>query len=228
MRRSAISFFDFFLPRFCPACKGKLLSNQMFVCKECVSLIKRTDNLLLENEYSRKFADQNIINGFKSLFIFEKEGELQKIIHAMKYQNRFLLGKFLGSLLAENYNGIITKWNINYIIPVPLHHLKKADRGYNQAFYIAKGLGKYVKIPVKNNYLKRKKFTQTQTKMNIAERELNVKNAFKIRNRNSVKGKNFLLIDDVITTGATVNECGRVLQNSGANKIYAMSVAIPD
>ncbi len=200
----------------------------MYVCDECISLIKRTDNKLLEKEYSRKFAEQNIIKGFKSLFIFEKEGELQEIIHAMKYQNRFLLGRFLGSLLADNYNEIIIKWNINFIIPVPLHHLKKADRGYNQAFYIAKGLSTKVKIPVKNSFLKRRKFTQSQTKMNITEREMNVKNAFKIKKKNSIKGKNFLIIDDVITTGATVNECGKVLINSGANNVYAMSVAIPD
>lgn len=125
MRRAVISFIDFFLPRFCPSCKSKLSSNQMFVCEKCVSLIKRTDNLLIDNEYSRKFENQNIIKGFKSLFIFKKEGELQKIIHAMKYQNRFLLGKFLGFLLADNYNQIIRAWNIDYIIPVPLHHLKK-------------------------------------------------------------------------------------------------------
>jgi ComF family protein len=106
--------------------------------------------------------------------------------------------------------------------------LKKAERGYNQSFYICKGLSRELNIPLKNHFIKRKRFTQSQTTMDFEERQKNIRNAFKIRNGLGLKGKNILLVDDVITTGSTISECGRVLLECGVNKVYAASVAIAD
>ena len=114
------------------------------------------------------------------------------------------------------------------LLPVPLHQLKKAERGYNQSLYIAKGLSKLLKIPLGVRIFQRKRYTQSQTSMNFIERQENIKEAFNIKSDKKIKGKNILLVDDVITTGATISECGKVLLNGGANRIYAASIAIAD
>lgn len=223
-----IEILDFFLPRFCPACDKKLIIEEHVVCTDCLNNIKTVSEDILKSEYKRKFLDQGIISGFESQYVFEKGKELQHIIHSLKYKQRFLNGKFLGKKLGEGIKEKISSWKIDYLVPIPLHPVKKADRGYNQAFYIAKGLGKYLEIPVSGKFIKRKKFTQSQTTMNIQEREENMKNAFAVKNISKIKGKNILLVDDVITTGATTQECARVLLKAGTKKVYAASVAIAD
>jgi ComF family protein len=225
---SLINIFDFFLPRFCPSCKNKLSSTERFVCSSCLSKIKKASKERLEVEFKRKFLDKKIIRDFKSLYVFEKDKELQNIIHSLKYNGRFLIGIFLGRQLGKKIKNEVENLNINLIMPVPLHQLKKAERGYNQSVYIAKGLSKEINIPVSSGIIKRKKYTQSQTKMNLIERQKNIEEAFKVKNDKKIKGKNILLIDDVITTGATISECGKVLLNSGAGNIYAASVAIAD
>jgi ComF family protein len=222
------SLFDFFLPRFCPSCNKKLLGNEIVVCPDCLSKIKIAEEERIESEYSRKFASNGAISGFTSLYVFEKDKELQHIIHSLKYSNKFLTGKFLGYVLSSHLKYKISEWKIDFIIPIPLHHLKKAERGYNQSFYIAKGLGKGLNIPVKEGFIKRKRFTESQTTMTLNERQKNIEGAFKGKRNLNLEGKNILLVDDVITTGSTVLECGKVLLQAGANKVYAISVAIAD
>jgi len=222
------SLFDFFLPRFCPSCNKKLLPNESIVCPDCISKIKLAEDERIHSEFVRKFSSFGIISDFISLYVFEKDKELQHIIHSLKYNQKFLTGKFLGNILGKNLKQRITNWKIDYIIPVPLHHLKKAERGYNQSFYIAKGLGKELGILVAQNFIRRKRFTESQTTMNLKERQENIEGAFKVKRNLNLNGNNILLVDDVITTGSTIGECGRVLLNAGANKVYAVSVAIAD
>ena len=120
------------------------------------------------------------------------------------------------------------KWDIDIIIPVPLHHLKKAERGYNQSEFIVKGLSDKLNIPYSTKALKRVRYTETQTAFNLGEREKNISNAFKVRNKKKILGKNILVVDDVITTGSTIKECGKALLESGAKSVYACSIAIAD
>jgi ComF family protein len=223
-----INIFDFFLPRFCSSCKIKLPASEKFVCSSCLNNIKKATDERLSLEFKRKFFDKKVIRDFKSLYVFEKDKELQNIIHSLKYNGRFLIGIFLGSELGKKIKNEIWNSNINLIVPVPLHQLKKAERGYNQSFYIAKGLSKEVNIPFGSGIIKRKKYTQSQTTMNLKERQKNIEEAFKVRNDKKIKEKNILLIDDVITTGATISECGKILLDSGAASVYAASVAIAD
>jgi ComF family protein len=220
--------FDFFLPRLCPACSKKLKLNEDTICKDCLNKIKLIEDERLEYEFKKKFENKKIISGFKAACIFEKDKELQNIIHAMKYQNRFKIGIFLGKLIGKQLTKNISNWNIDVILPIPLHTLKKAERGYNQSLYISKGLSKELDIPFSNKTIRRKRFTESQTRLNILEREKNVKGAFSTGNSKRIRGKNILLIDDVITTGATINECGDILLKNGAKAVYAASVAIAD
>lgn len=220
------SFFDFFLPRVCIACECKLTPGEDSICETCYSKIKIAELPFLESEYKRKFEEDKLINGFLSFFVFEESSPIRSILHGLKYDKKFRLGIFLGKLLAANLDEKIKEWKTDFIIPIPLHKLKKAERGFNQSFYIAKGLAKNLDINVKTNILKRRLFTATQTKLNAEERKENMKGAFTIKNAKIVNGKNIILLDDVITTGSTISECARVLKQYGVNDIYALSVGI--
>lgn len=218
--------FDFFLPRLCPSCGNKLNSGEESICVDCLLQIKPASPARISLDFQKMFKSKGIIFGFTSLYIFEKDKEIQKIIHAIKYQNRFRTGELLGKLLGEKI--LNENWDIDLIIPVPLHHLKKVERGYNQSFYIAWGVNKILAKKLDDKSLKRIKYTETQTAMNIVERVENISGAFAVKHKNNISGKNILIIDDVITTGATVSECGSVLLDNGAAKIYTASLAIAD
>ncbi len=221
-----ISVIDFFLPRFCPSCQKRLEDSSSLICNKCLSAIKTADSGRLRSEFNRKFAESGIINDFTSRFIFEKDKNLQQIIHSLKYGKKFLLGTFLGTLLAETIKTDFCGYKIDMIVPVPLHQLKKAEREYNQSLFIAKGISKATGISIRSRQIKRKKYTESQTSMNLAKRDENIRGAFVSPKK--LNGENILLVDDVITTGATIRECGRVLQGAGAGKIYAASVAVAD
>ena len=224
----ANNLFDFILPRFCCSCKTKLSVNQDTMCVDCLSKIQRSNSSRLKREFERKFFKNKIISEFYSPFVFEKDKELQHAIHALKYDKKFPVGIFLGKVLAAEIKSSKTNWKFDLIIPIPLHQLKKAERGYNQAYYIAKGVGKIFKVKVSDRSVKRIKYTESQTTMNLNEREENISGAFKVKWNTQVRGKNILLLDDVITTGATISECGKILLEAGASKVYAASIAIAD
>lgn len=224
----ANNLFDFILPRFCCSCKTKLSVNQDTMCVDCLSKIQRSNSSRLQREFERKFFNNKIISEFYSPFVFEKDKELQHAIHALKYDKKFPVGIFLGKVLAAEIKSSKTNWKFDLIIPIPLHQLKKAERGYNQAYYIAKGVGKIFKVKVSDRIVKRIKYTESQTTMNLNEREENISGAFKVKWNTQVRGKNILLLDDVITTGATISECGKILLEAGASKVYAASIAIAD
>jgi ComF family protein len=226
MNKGLVQLFDFFLPRFCPGCDKKLSPEEKPICMDCLSSILIADAVRIHYEYDRKFNAQNIIQDFYAIYVFEADKTLQHIVHALKYQKQFKLGTFLGETLSEGIKNL--KWQIDLIVPVPIHHLKKAERGYNQSDYIAKGLSKGLNISYSTKLLKRTKYTESQTTLHINERAENVANAFKVRNSKKIKNKNILLVDDVITTGATTQECGRALVKGGAKTVYACSVGIAE
>jgi len=224
--KSLINISDFFIPRFCICCNSKLSSSELLVCNNCRANFKRVEDETLQNEYKRKFIDNHLISDFYSHLIFEKESEIQTLIHSLKYNGKFLVGQMLGTLIAKEARNKINSWHCDVIIPIPLHPLKKATRGYNQAYYIAKGISKTLGIPILANGIKRIKMTKTQTKLNAIQRKENMHGAFKIRRKKNIQNKNILLIDDVITTGATVKECAKSLIKNNASKVFALSVAI--
>ncbi|MDP2037114.1 MAG: ComF family protein [Ignavibacteria bacterium] len=226
-KTAANLLLGFFFPSFCTACKAKLAATEKCVCKSCISKIQIADSERMEREYQRKFSHSKIISAFQSAFVFEKDKELQDILHALKYNNKFQVGKFLGGLIANQVGEQVRTWNADMIIPVPLHSLKKAERGYNQAELICNGISKVLSIPTKANLLKRSRYTLSQTTMTLEERKENVHKAFVMKRKN-VTGKRIIIVDDVLTTGATITECGRVLKENGAEEVYALSVAIAD
>lgn len=221
-------FFDYFLPRICPACNQKLKSFEEVVCDSCFSKLKLTPEAIIRTEYEKKFASKNFVSDFHPVFIFESGNEIQHIIHALKYNRQFRVGIYLGRLIANQLKQKLADWKIELIIPIPLHRLKKAERGYNQSEFIAKGLSIESKIPISTKAVKRKKFTETQTHLSALERQQNVRDAFRVNKQKFIEGKTILLVDDVITTGSTISECAKVLLENGAKKIYAAFAAIAE
>ena len=228
MKNNINQFFDFFLPRYCTGCGKKLAYDEKLICPRCLNSILKADNELIDAEYTRKFKNDKIIEDFSSLYIFEKDKTFQDVIHSIKYNKKFLAGVLLGSLLAESLEEKINTWKIDLILPIPLHHLNNAARGYNQSEYIAKGISKRLGIRMQYNVIRRIRYTQSQTTMSLKEREQNIARAFVVKHKKAISGKNLLLVDDVITTGATVKECGKVLKDNGAKTIYACSTAIAE
>jgi ComF family protein len=224
MKSISTVFLDFFLPRFCPGCNKKLMPDEKAICEVCLSSILIADKERLKTEYDRNFTSDKVIKDFYSKYVFETDKTLQHIIHSLKYQKQFRLGTLFGEIISEGIEKL--DWQIDLIIPVPIHHLKKAERGYNQSDYIAIGLSKLLKINYSANVIKRIKYTESQTRLHLQERAENVAKAFKVRNRKKVVAKNILLVDDIITTGATIQECGRVLINEGAASVFACSIGI--
>lgn len=219
---------DFILPRICPGCMKKLPVDERFVCAECIRSIKPADPERLRLEFNRKFLHEGYISDFFSLFVFEKDKALQHIIHSFKYQGKFKNAVYMGELLGSKLTGISNTWKADFIIPAPLHAVKKAERGYNQSYYIAKGASKTSALKVNDKAVRRKRYTESQTTMDLIERKENISGAFTVRNKNMLAGKSIILIDDVITTGSTLGECAKVLIEEGAFKVYAASIAIAD
>ncbi len=222
------SVFDVFLPRRCAGCNEILQALEISICEKCLNSLKPINKKRIEHEFERDFQQSQIISGFTSLFIFEKDSILQEVIHKFKYNNQFHVGITFGKMFADKHSILIDEWTVDLIIPIPLHHLKKAERGYNQSNFFAKGITKRSKIKLATNAVKRIRYTETQTGFNKIERESNMANAFKVNKEKLVEGKNILLVDDVITTGATIRECGKTLINSGANQVFAGSIAVAD
>jgi ComF family protein len=218
---------DFLYPPLCIACNKPLPDGIQRVCGDCWNAIPRvTNDLPLYQETRAKLLSQGAITDLISCFVFEKEGPFQHIAHALKYKEYKSIGVDLGRRLGE----AIKEWNleVDILIPVPLHRIKHRERGYNQSEFIAKGIGSVIGKPVVPNAVRRTRHTQTQTKLNIEERRKNMEHAFELLPGSSeiLLGKKCLLVDDVITTGATTNSCAQIILSAGTGKILAASAAL--
>jgi len=216
--------FDLFFPKICLHCKKNLCNKNELLCKLCLVELPKLSRADLKYAYLRKCSQQNHIKNLFSLYKFSKDSPIQTLIHELKYQNKFNVAKELGEKIATEFFNDFTELELDLIIPVPLHKVKKAERGYNQSYFISKGISRIIGVKTNDNILIRSKFTPSQTKLNKIEREENVGNAFKLRKKTNCK--NVLLVDDVITTGATINSCAKSLNEIGINNIYAASIAL--
>jgi ComF family protein len=146
-------------------------------------------------------------------------------IHQFKYGNNISVGAMLASFMADFSFPDVDLTDYSLIIPVPLHIKRLRQRGFNQSLILAQALAKKWQIPVNFSLLKRHKFTLTQTGLNKTERKQNIKGAFEVSDKKNIAGKNVILIDDVYTTGATINECAKILTKAGAQKVTVLTLA---
>ena len=207
-----------------------LFPNQCLVCKEgesfspdpiCLDCLQHMTPLPIWNRVQELTVNDGIDIALSG---WDFGDELRTAIHSLKYEERARVGFFLGELLGDQLQKKPIQ-ELDYLIPVPLHPVKFRDRGFNQARWIADGLGKAVQKPVRTKLMKRIKHTISQTTLDKKERLNNMKKAFKI-NRN-VTDKNIGIVDDVLTTGSTISSMASILKDAGAKTIVALTVATP-
>jgi ComF family protein len=157
--------------------------------------------------------------------LFSYETFILNAIHQFKYKRNISIGEMLASFMADFSFPDIDFADYSLIIPVPLHIKRLRERGFNQSLILARAIEKKRQIPVNFSLLKRRKFTLTQTGSNRNERKQNIKGAFEVSNKKKIAGKNIVLIDDVYTTGATINECSKTLIKAGAQKVAVLTLA---
>jgi ComF family protein len=181
-------------------------------------------------EISSKLKEEGVVEDLLSCFLFEKEGKLQEIVHLLKYRGVRSVGVELGRTLGGYVIRDARFASADYLIPVPLHRIKERERGYNQSDHICRGISGVTHIPIGHSLLLRTKYTQSQTKLNHEERRQNVGDAFAVHQkyRNEVGGKKLIIVDDVITTGSTINACAKVLNALGVKSVLAASAALAE
>jgi ComF family protein len=210
-------FISLFYPHYCFGCRQSMVKGEEILCTHCIFDLPKTNYHKLEMSpiKERLFGRLNLVHAFAFLK-FKKEGIVQHLLHELKYNNHpevgIKLGKLYGKELIEN--GINT---FDLIVPVPLHESRKRTRGYNQSSKFAQGLSESLNIAWDESISMRTSSTATQTRKSRADRWKNVKDVFSLRHSEHVAGKRILLVDDVITTGATLEACGQHLIDSGCS-----------
>jgi ComF family protein len=202
-----------FYPRLCEGCSKPLLAEEEVLCLNCnvFNLPRTAYHHIAENETCMRFTGRVPVVRATSFAYFTTDGLLQHLLHQLKYNDKKEIGIYLGKQLG--YDLLQLKWHkgIDGIVPVPLHSAKEAQRGYNQTQLIAEGMGYVLQLPVINNLLYRTRHTESQTQKTREERINNMAGAFAVMNTTDYQSKHFLLIDDVLTTGATLEACAQAL-----------------
>lgn len=217
---------NLFYPQVCAACGNILMKGEETVCLSCRYLLPKTlyENNL-DNPLAQSFWGQVKFHAVTAEYFFSKTGKVQHLLHQLKYQGNKDAGFFLGQQLGESIKVSVLFQNIDFLVPIPLHPKKEHIRGYNQSFVIAQGVEDKTKIPIVKDCLYRKVFTSTQTKKTREERWDNVKDIFGVNDLKIFKDKHILLIDDVLTTGATLLAAGKVLSEIQNIKISVATAA---
>lgn len=216
--------FQLFFPKLCVACNGSLMKNENFLCSNCLFHLPQTNfHLTPENTLEKVFWGRVKLESAMAFVYFKKGEAMQQVLHEIKYKDNKELAQFLGIY----YGSILQASNKKFdaIAAIPLHKSKLRKRGYNQSECIVNGLVQSMQIPNVSAALTRLKFTETQTRKGRFERWENVDDVFKVETPEAIAGKHILLIDDVITTGATIEACAKVMLDTNGTKVSVASIA---
>lgn len=218
-------FVSLFYPQYCLACSTTLFKGEDVVCSRCMLEMPQTNyHLDPDNALNRRFRGRLPLEMAAALFRFSKSGTIQKLLHQFKYKNHpeigVMLGKLYGSKLKTSQANLF-----DLIIPVPLHPAKLRRRGYNQSEKFAEGLSLTMNAPVSDSVLRRVVRTHTQTRKSKLERWENVGGVFGISDVEAIHNRRILLVDDVVTTGATIEACGSLLIDGGCRSLSIACIA---
>ena len=211
-------FLNLIYPKICITCDRLLNKDEKIICLKCLYHLPKTNfHLQNDNEIEQRFWGKIPIVRATAFFHFQKGSPYQKLLHHLKYKGEKEIGQVLGEYFAVDLmSSDFAK--VDVIVPVPLHRNKLKKRGYNQSEWIAKGIAEKLQKPLDTDTLFRVIENPTQTKKGVFERWENVEGIFEIKNRETFKGKHVLLVDDVLTTGATIVACATaILQCEGAS-----------
>ena len=219
-------FLDLIFPRNCPQCGRALFDFEPCLCTICQGSLPEANFHLrpFDNELTDKIRGLTRVNRAMAYLRFSKKGKSQKLLHQLKYRNKPEIGEEMGRLygLILANNGFLNEWDV--IVPVPLHPMKQKRSGYNQSDKFGAGLSKPLEIKV-SNLLERKKFTDTQTNKSRLQRLENVDEVFELKQGENITRLRIVLVDDVITTGATLSACANVLLANAAKHVDLVTIA---
>ena len=214
-------------PRLCYACGNHLLRNENLICTECYVLIPRTNYHLEEdNPVARLFWGRCRIEKAAAFSFYNRDSRIRKLIHNLKYKGIREIGYELGKIYGNTLIGTDFLNDIDLIIPVPLHNAKKRIRGFNQSDILAGGFSEATGLPVGTGILERAALSDTQTKKSRYDRWINVEGIFKVADPGKLAGKHVLVIDDVITTGSTLESCAVELLKAEGVKVSVAAIAV--
>jgi len=208
------------------ACGNVMFHQEKVICTKCLYNLPKTNFWnYKDNPVSEIFWGRMDLYSTASFLFFNKGSRVQRMMHNLKYRGKKDVGLFLGELMGRELRKSEFFNTAEVIIPVPVHPKKKLKRGYNQSDLIAEGLAKSMKIEIQKENLVKTINTESQTKKSRYERWLNVNSTFKVKNPELLKHKHIILVDDVITTGATIEACANVLKNIEGTKVSVISLA---
>lgn len=217
---------DFFYPRICAGCKMPLLQSEHVLCTSCHFHLPRTDyHLQHDNPVAKLFWGRVPLVAAAAFLQFRKGGRTQHILHAIKYQQAKELGILMGKLYAEQLLRHETFSKADVVIPVPLHPAKERQRGYNQSLLFARGLGEEMKKEISSQHLLRITATETQTRKSRYARFMNMKEVFVVEQPHELQNKHILLVDDVVTTGSTLESCAQLLMDKTGCSVSVATIA---
>ena len=224
-----IEIANIFYPNTCQGCSVVLTTNENTICTNCLYELPLTKYLKNnDNAIEKKFYGRIKIEKATSLLFYHKKGIVKELIHNLKYRGQEKIGSFLGNWLGREIKKYGFYNDIDYIIPVPLHKKRLKERGYNQVTKFGEQLAYHLNKPLKENLLLRKSANFTQTKKSRIDRWKNVKEIFSVSNISALENKHILLIDDIITTGATLESCANVLLKAKNIRISIAVMAVAE
>lgn len=230
MIKSTLSYLnDFthlFFPHCCAGCGNDVLENDAMICSRCMEQLPETGFIPVPaNTVEKIFYGRMQVHNAASLFYFNKNSLLQQLLIELKYNGNKEIGTFLGKLLGEKLASAKRYADVDAIVPLPLNEKKERKRNYNQAALIAKGITDKFKVSVIENAVSRTMFTNTQTHKDRITRWQNMEGVFTITDEALLINKHILLVDDVITTGATLEACGSEILKVSGTKLSIATVA---
>ncbi|WJS95570.1 phosphoribosyltransferase family protein [Flavobacterium johnsoniae] len=218
---------NLFFPKVCDGCRGILLQNENVFCTVCRHEMPLTQyHLDSKNEAVKKFYGKVDIQFASAFLYFNKKGMVQELIHNLKYKGREEIGTALGNWYAEDLKEVSLEIPFDIVIPVPLHKRKFKERGYNQITTFGKAIAEGFDIPFNENLLFRKVYSKTQSKKDLLGRSENIESIFDVEFTETAHNKHFLIVDDVLTTGATIEACSRALLKIPGAKISTICIAM--
>jgi ComF family protein len=219
-------FVALIFPKICVSCGKSLFKNEQTICTFCAYHLPKTNfHLAVDNPIEKIFWGRVQLHSAAAFYEFNKGGKVQHLIHQLKYKGQKEIGNTLGKLYGFDLK-LNDRFNtVNIIIPVPLHEKKKKKRGYNQSDCFAEGLAQSMEVDVDLKILYRIANSETQTKKSRFNRWQNVESIFKLNNTSTLEGKHILLVDDVVTTGATLEACAQVLLQIPNTKLSIVTIA---
>ena len=217
---------DLISPRICTVCGQRLSVTEEVVCAKCYLHLPRTDfqHKPYENAVAHLFWGRIPIEKATAFFYYEAHSETANIIYGLKYKDRPMIGEVMGRMAAKELlpSGFFDE--IDGVVPVPLTFWRQWGRGYNQSMEIARGISEITGLPIYNKAVKRNVFKGSQTRRGRWERNESVEGAFELRDGNAVSGKHLLLIDDVVTTGATIIACAKALTEASGVRVSVFAL----